>query len=259
MLSPAIYQTYTLMTQVKGQTYHKTKEEQLQAEVENLYGILELFTYSTSHDLRSPIATVEGLINLIEMEEDPSKVKHYVSLIKQSVYKQDYLLQNITDLLKNERMPLKNTLVDVRQLVEEVLSDLDFLDPREEIEKIIYIAPQAPVCLDRIRLKTILHNLLSNALKFQHTDKREKHVIVGVESNPQHIILSIEDNGIGIKNENREQVFDMFYRATSHNHGAGLGLYIARRTVQKMGGNIRFCERQQRGIRVLIELPNQLF
>ncbi len=259
MLSPAIYQTSTLMTQVKGQTYRKTKEEQLQAEVENLYGILELFTYSTSHDLRSPIATVEGLINLIEMEEDPSKVKHYVSLIKQSVYKQDYLLQNITDLLKNERMPLKNTLVDVRQLVEEVLFDLDFLDPQEEIEKIIYIAPQAPVCLDRIRLKTILHNLLSNALKFQHTDKREKHVIVGIESNQQHIILSIEDNGIGIKTENREQVFDMFYRATSHNHGAGLGLYIARRTVQKMGGHIRFCERQQRGIRVLIELPNQLF
>jgi len=259
MLSSAIYQTSKFMTQAKGQTYYANREEQLQAEVENLYNILELFTYSTSHDLRSPIATVEGLINLIEMEEEPGKVKHYVSLIKQSIYKQDYLLQNITDLLKNERLPLKNSLVDVRQLVEEVLSDLDFLDPREEIEKIIYIAPQAPVCLDRIRLKTILHNLLSNALKFQHTDKREKHVIISIESNSQNVSLSIEDNGIGIKNESRQQVFEMFYRATSHNHGAGLGLYIAKRTVHKMGGTISFCEKQHRGIKVLIELPNHLF
>ncbi|MDW7690835.1 HAMP domain-containing sensor histidine kinase [Flammeovirgaceae bacterium SG7u.111] len=235
----------------------KDRENELIREIKSLNKALELFTYSTSHDLRAPITTMMGLVNLIDREEDVKNVKLYTQMMRKSLEKQDFFLQNISELLKIARLEVTKSKIDLHSLIEETFDHLSYLDGAHEVEKTIDIKNSHPVVIsDRVRLWVMLNNLLSNAIKFQRVDSGKKKIEVEVIVTKKRVKIIICDNGIGIEPEHQDKVFDMFYRATDYNTGSGLGLYIVKETLSSLDGKITITSKKNKGTCVEVQVSN---
>ena len=106
-----------------------------------------------------------------------------------------------------------------------------------------------------MRVKMILNNLISNALKYQDPLKKEHLINISMNENGSWLNILCEDNGIGIENNYLERVFYMFYRATELSKGSGLGLYIANETAKKLGGEISVKSKVKHGTVFTVSLP----
>ena len=107
---------------------------------------------------------------------------------------------------------------------------------------------------DRNRLMTVLNNLISNSIKYRHP-ARNPEVFVSVEMGKEFVTLKIRDNGIGIKDYHLGKILDMFYRTSDHSTGSGLGLYIVKETIKKLGGSIDVESEVNQGTQFIIHLP----
>src|SRR5690606_26696714 len=133
---------------------------------------------------------------------------------------------------------------------------MQFMPGYERISKEISIDGQNQFYSDRYRLSLILNNLISNAIKYADSSKDVSFIKISIRLHPEKALLVFRDNGIGIENNYMQKVFNMFFRATSTNDGAGLGLYIVKEAVEKLGGSIELESEMGSGTQFRIELPN---
>ncbi len=224
-------------------------------ELEQTHKELDRFVYSASHDLSAPIKSILGLIHLTKMEEDNSKHIHYIQKMETSVLKLENYIHEILDYSKNSRSSLVMEKINVFQLVQEVLDDLMVKEHFEHISfhHELFINE---VVADRLRLKIILNNLISNALLFQRKDENISPSIwicTGLDDNS--VRIQIRDNGQGIRAEAIDKIFNMFFRGCTSSRGSGLGLYIAREAAQKMNGDIAVASVRGEGSTFTLTLP----
>ncbi len=214
---------------------------------------LDSFVYSVSHDLRAPIASVKGLLNLIKSEKDIQTVNNYLAMIEKRIDQQDLFIQEILDLSQNARKGLSRNEVLFQELIDEVFSQLQFFNHAEDINKKIDIKQDGAFITDRRRVKVILNNLLSNAIRY--SNGRDPFIEVSVVVNSKTATLNVKDNGIGISGDHIPHIFDMFYRATEQNTGSGLGLYIVRETVEKLQGEVQVTSELRKGTEFSVSIP----
>jgi PAS domain S-box-containing protein len=234
-----------------NQTLTQTNEELTKANTE-----LDRFVYSASHDLRAPIASVLGLINLCRMTEDVSKIYEYLRLQEVSIRRLDSFIRDILDYSQNTRLEVKKESINFKSLVKETLEQYSFLDNYDDIEKIIEINQEERFFSDNRRLSIVLNNLISNAIRYSNLRQAQPFVRLKVEFKDRVAYLELEDNGIGIEEEHQDKIFEMFYRATTHKSGSGLGLYIVKEAIQKLRGNIQLSSEAGKGTLIKIELPD---
>ncbi|WKK75922.2 two-component regulator propeller domain-containing protein [Marivirga salinae] len=215
---------------------------------------LDGFVYSASHDLRSPLASLLGLINL--SRKDPTNTFDYLDKMEKSVKRLDDFIAEIIDFSSNERKEVVCDEVDFESTVYSIIDELSFLDSEDKIAKKVNIDQNGLFISDKRRIAVIFRNLISNALKYYDDSKDEPHLNIEVESNSGFARILIEDNGIGISKEDQEEVFKMFYRATERSTGSGLGLYIILETVEKLRGSIKMESEKYKGTSFHIEIPN---
>src|SRR5690606_16657951 len=127
-----------------------------------------------------------------------------------------------------------------------------------EIRKNINIKDPVPFVSDNYRVSVILNNLISNAIKYNDPNKSEKWIDVAVVIDPQKAVITVEDNGIGIEDDLKPKIFQMFYRATEKSDGSGMGLYIVKENVHKIHGEIEVRSKLKKGTFFITTLPNQL-
>ncbi len=228
---------------------------------------LDRFVYSVSHDLRSPLTSVLGLVYIarLELEKEgevnTGQLIHYLDLLTQSINKLDNLIKDIIDLSRNARVEVTSDAIDFAELINDIIVESQFIPQNDQIIKEINIADNRPFYTDRIRLKIILSNLISNAIKY--SNKSEAWIKIKVEfeseelNTPLTAVIIIEDNGEGISKEHIDKIFNMFYRATIHKHGSGLGLYIVKETVLKLGGEINVHSKINQGTTFRLTIPSQ--
>lgn len=215
---------------------------------------LDNFVYSVSHDLRAPIASVLGLINLARKDNDPAMKNEYLNRINTSAMQQDDFIREILDQSRNARLDVKKEEVYFDSLIEETFSQLKYATtPSTSLEKIVSIQQTEAFHSDRWRLKVVLNNIISNAIRYRNG--REPVIRVNVAINKQKALIEVEDNGRGIGREHLGRVFDMFYRATDDGAGSGLGLYIVKETLEKLHGQIKIESEEGRGTLVRLEIP----
>ena len=215
---------------------------------------LDNFVYSVSHDLRAPIASVLGLINLAKQEDDLTMKDMYFDMINSSALQQDNFIREILDQSRNSRLDVKREPVYFKQLVAETFDQLEHANTAEQsIKKTIRIDQADPFYCDSWRLKVILNNLVSNAIRYRSRNKPEISVEVSVFKGKATIVIT--DNGRGISDEHLAKVYDMFYRATDDGAGSGLGLYIVKETIDKLNGTIHIESEVGKGTRVMFEIP----
>ncbi|MCS7028712.1 MAG: PAS domain S-box protein [Bacteroidia bacterium] len=218
---------------------------------------LDSFTYRASHDLKAPLRSILGIINLAKEEQLSPEVAHYFDLIEKSVMRLDNFVVDLLALSRNNRTELEVRPVDWQEQIKSCLEGLAYMDNFQKTDIQVEVNQKEEFYSDPTRIGLILNNLIANAIKYQ--PKKAEHqpkVYIQVNIFKHHAIFTVEDNGEGIPYEYQNKVFDMFFRASTTSEGSGLGLYIVKSAVEKLGGKIEMQSKPNVGTKFTITLPN---
>jgi signal transduction histidine kinase len=215
---------------------------------------LDRFVYSASHDLKAPLSSMQGLIEIAQRTDDPEEVKLCLTMMKDRVLSLDAFILEIIDYSRNSRLDVKKEKFNLMNLVMEVVDNLRYAEGFENIYVKYDMPKELEAETDRARLKVVLNNLVGNSFKY-HDPSKQNPVIEISAFKYKELRIDIKDNGIGIAQEHVSKVFDMFYRASEKSKGSGLGLYIVKETIQKMAGTIMVESQLGQQTKVSISLP----
>jgi signal transduction histidine kinase len=239
-------------------TYNAKRDLKLKnRELQKTNDELNKFIYSISHDLREPLTTMLGLIQLSKKE--PLKAKdyeNYFEMIKTCVLKQDALTRNMIDYYRNTHAEEIKEAVDFKTLVAGAYKYVRDHDKQIHFES--DVEQTATFSADLFRLEMILKNLLSNAVKYQNPANQTPQVKVKITTNEKEASIIVSDNGMGIKSEYTPHIFNLFYRAgvPGNKEGSGIGLYIVKEAVERMKGAIVVESAPLVGTTFKITIPN---
>jgi signal transduction histidine kinase len=215
---------------------------------------LDNFVYSVSHDLRAPIASVLGLINLAKKDKDISMKHMYLDMINKSALQQDDFIKEILDQSRNSRLEVKREEIMFEPLIDETFGQLKFaISAGQPVERVVTVEQKQPFYSDRWRLKVILNNIISNAIRYRNG--KDPVIKVDVMINENLASVAIQDNGKGIDTEHLPNIYKMFYRATDDGAGSGLGLYIVKEAIDKLNGHIDIQSEVGKGTIVRFAIP----
>jgi signal transduction histidine kinase len=226
-------------------------------ELSKLNSELDSLVFKTSHDLRSPITSVIALIHIIKEEQDPHKRGKYLELQRKTIVKLDSLITDILDFSKNKRTALDFNPVDFNVFINNALQYHMFSEQSENIKKTVEIKQDGVFVTDEKRLGMIINNLISNALKYHNRKQDNPYVHIIVNATGKKAEIQVIDNGQGIDEEHQQNIFTMFYRANESTSGTGLGLYIVKETVDKLGGIVTLRSKVSEGTTFTIVIPNK--
>ncbi len=225
-------------------------------EIERTNRELDRFVYSASHDLSAPLKSLLGLINLSRIEKNSQALIDYINKMGISIHKLQDFIQEILDYSRNSRTHVIPEKIKIEELIEEVTDNLKFIDGFDKIE-IRTSGIRVPEILgDRIRLKIIFNNLLTNSIKYSRGEEGlRSYVQISSELNHQYVKIIVSDNGQGIHPSSVDKIFNMFYRGSTKSTGSGLGLYIAKEAIEKMNGKIEVNSHYGEGSTFTIYVP----
>jgi signal transduction histidine kinase len=195
---------------------------------------LDHIVYSISHNLRAPIATSLGLVEISKKENRIESLKKYLSMNESSLLKSNQYIANILEFVKNNSIDLSFENVLVYQELLNAIEQNMTSDSHVRFE--IECLEQQEFLTDKVRFNLILNNLISNAIKF--SNKENAVIEVSFIENKYNYLLTIKDFGVGIEEALQSKVFEMFYKLSTTNSGSGLGLYITKKAVDKLNGTI---------------------
>ena len=216
---------------------------------------LDRFVYSTSHDLRAPLSSVMGLINITERSGEREEMVKYLGMMRDRVMSLDRFIRDITDYSRNNRLEVKREKVFLRCLIDDIWESLKFSPEAETIQFRNDIPETLFIDVDRGRLQVVLSNLISNAMRYQDHKKDDPFILVEHYVTGNIFCLKVADNGQGIPKEYHTKVFDMFFRANEKSKGSGLGLYIVKEAIMKLSGSIQLDSELAEGSTFTIRLP----
>jgi PAS domain S-box-containing protein len=236
----------------------KEAEEQLTEQNEELTKInseLDRFVYSASHDLRAPLRSVKGLLNMVKMDADQSNTEKYLNLIEKSIDKLDHFITDIVQHSRNSRLEILPKEINFQEVIENSIESLKYMDDADKVRSVIHINNQHKFYSDDSRLSIIFNNIIANAVSYR--DKRKDSFIqIYVDVQPSMAVIRFSDNGIGVADEFRQKIFKMFFRASVDSKGSGLGLYIVKAALDKLNGKIGVNSILGVGTTFTIELPS---
>ena len=243
-------------------TGSKQAAEQLQDFNERLQRAnvdLDNFIYTASHDLRAPITNIEGLISALRaalpLAKQPPVVERLLAMMQESVARFQRTIEHlgdITKLQKEQNQPA--TTVALLPVVEDVRSDLAPLIQQASAVVEVAVADCPFLLFSAKNLRSVVYNLLSNALKYRHPD-RAPHVRVGGHQQPGYSVLTVQDNGLGLTTHQQGELFLLFRRLHLHVEGSGIGLYMVKKIVENAGGWIAVQSEPEVGTTFSVYFP----
>ncbi len=215
-----------------------TKRKQSENELIRTNFELDSFVYRASHDLRAPLRSILGLVNIAKVETDEAQRNIYLELVERSVNKLDTFISDLTNFSRNTRTATNIQVVNLDHIIRESSENLMYMDNAKRISIRTNIRQKSDFYSDETRMGIIFQNLISNAIKYMRLDIEDPSLLIEFDNDEQQAILVLSDNGRGIRAEYLERIFDMFFRASSDSYGSGLGLYITKQVIEKLHGKI---------------------
>lgn len=255
---PSSIQNALLQRELKAK--QKATELELRLQNEELVKInneLDNFVYSVSHNLRAPLSTVMGLLNLARQQlPGKDEWESYVEMIGTSISKLDDTLKEILEYSRNARNEIGSEEINFEEIAAVSFEKQRYLEGFDQIEKSVAVRCENGFHSDAYRIGVIVNNLISNSIRYMDVEKPQKTIEIRVVSTLQGVRLTIEDNGVGIVSEIKDKVFNMFFRGSVRSDGAGLGLYIVREMVSKLNGSVQLESEPGKGTCITVDLPD---
>ena len=235
-----------------------TEKEALIQQLSESNAELEEFAYRTSHDLRSPLLSSVKLLSMAEhaiADEDLAKAGKCMEHTRLSLQKLENLVLDILSLTETKSADEGIENVDVSDVLDEALEKLAYMDGFDRVTLKMDVEVDRLVRVKRNRVALIIENMVSNSVKYQDPEEDEPYIHISAKVVNRHLVFTVEDNGLGIPEDQQEDMFTMFKRFHPKvSYGSGLGLYMMRKSAQVIGGRITF-EQPDKGARFKLTLP----
>lgn len=220
------------------------------------------FISNMTHEFKTPISTISlasEMLNDTTVEKSPERVNNYVTMIRDENKRLSLLVENIlqTAILDKGEFKLKIQSINIHTLIEQTIANirLQVENKKGEITTELKAATHT-INADRIHVTNIVFNLIDNAIKYS---KEQPKIKICTHNNSTGILISVQDNGIGISKENQKRIFDTLYRVPTGNihnvKGFGLGLSYVKAVVEKHGGTINVESDLGKGSTFTVYLP----
>lgn len=226
-------------------------------ELVNVNRQLDNFVYSVSHNLRSPLLSVVGLLNVADHTHAWFELDSLHSMMRSSISRLDDTLKDIIEFSRNSRNDITRDVIDWGKLIERAFTQLEYLYPIKQIVKTQVLDTTAAFFSDAARMEVIFNNLLANAIRYRSKSRALK-ISIAVLTSDSSAVITLTDNGNGIKEDILPHVYRMFYRGTEESQGSGLGLYIVKEIMDKLKGEIVLTSNAGAGTTVTLTIPNRL-
>jgi PAS domain S-box-containing protein len=234
----------------------KTINEQLKMANDDL----DAFVYTASHDLKAPIANIEGLIELLRRRVDSAdpQLQSLFQLVELSIGRFQGTIKDLTEVALIPRRNLeKEQAINPAEIIEEVQTLIREMILGSEAKIEVVCDPEARLLFSRSNFRSIVYNLLTNSLKYR-APERPPHIRIGLEKVPGYSLLTVSDNGMGIAPDKQDKIFAMFKRLHTHVEGTGIGLFIIKRIVDSSDGKIEVDSAEGRGTTFRVFLKEQM-
>ena len=224
----------------------RVRNEELMRKNQELHRVnqdLDNFIYAASHDLKAPISNIEGLLAVLQESIAPEALANeynskILSMMQESVNRFKKTIATLTDVVKLQSGNTQAaSAVNISEILNEIILDMKQMVDFSNVTIRTKLDNTLSVFFSRSNLRSILYNLISNAIKYHHPDRRP---IIQINGREEHgfVVLEVKDNGLGMGNAEKGTIFRMFQRLHDHVEGTGVGLFMVRRIVENAGGKI---------------------
>jgi two-component system, sensor histidine kinase and response regulator len=233
---------------------HELKEKSIK--LKKLHSEINQFVYSLSHELRGPLMSISGISKLAKLELDDPNALEYFEMIDTATGKLDDFIYKMLDFYRSTKIDHKITEIHFQDIVNQQLDAYREKFDLRHFKTEIQVSQNGAFFSDEAKIRVILNNLFSNAVQFQKDQSEQKWISLTIDVIEDVAIIAVEDNGIGIESRFKEEVFNLFARATQKNVGTGLGLYMVKESVEQMGGKIQLESELNQGTKITVTLPS---
>lgn len=217
---------------------------------------LDRLLHRATHDLKGPLASMDGLLNIAEKEAEDRSMKSYLEMLRSKNVQLDNILNRLLEVTITKQAELKPEALNVHAIAEEVFKEMQAAYPSVEMAWTNRCPEVLELRTDARMVRTILRKTFSNAFVFRDEKKTTNQLefIARQEENGCHFV--VRDNGRGMPEQAMSEVFEMFTKGSvEHSTGAGLGLYITREAVRRLDGSIELKGIEGQGTDVHIHIP----
>ncbi|MFC5193887.1 PAS domain-containing protein [Bizionia hallyeonensis] len=236
-----------------------SKRKKLEEKLKQTTKDLELFLYRSAHDLKAPLTSAEGLLHLLKEEKLNSRTRLLIDMLDETLEKGRFLLDDLAfaSIISEKRRD--NTIIDFEKKINTALVALKGIKNFDNITFHVDIQQETDFYFNQELIDSILQNLIHNTICFakSKTNKLTPTTHINIISSDDDISILVSDNGIGIREDDIDKVFDLYFKANSDNsEGTGLGLYIVKRIVEDFNGSVEVKSIINKGTTFRVQLPN---
>jgi K+-sensing histidine kinase KdpD len=217
---------------------------------------LKTFIYRASHDIRGPICSLKGLINVSRDESKTGNVQELINYMDKGVNKLDDIIMHLIGTLELKDKVISKEPINLEELINDLLKGYKKFEPFKKVKVTVSNKSKQNFVSDRNLLTVILNNILENAFQYHNYGIEDPFVKIEISDMPEGVLFSITDNGLGIRSELQHKVFEMFFRGNERAMGAGLGLYLTKIAVTKLEGRIELNSIENQGTSVHVVIPS---
>ncbi len=217
---------------------------------------LKTFVYRVSHDLKGPLASISGLLGLVEQEKESVEIyRHYFNLIKNSTEKLERTLSGLLEIgVASNNNPTYSNF-NVRECIEDVVRSFEGYPGRGQVILLISANRDIELNTEEKTFRSILQNLVENSIKYRKNNTDDAVTKISARKYKNGVKIKVKDNGQGMDKQVQNRAFDMFYRGNQGSQGSGLGLFIVKSNIERLGGEIKIKSRPDHGTEMWVYLP----
>ncbi len=224
--------------------------------LKKLHSEMNQFVYSLSHELRGPLMSISGVSKLAKMELVDPQTLEYFEMIDSATVKLDDFIYKMLDFYRSTKIDHKVTGIKFKETIDQQMEGYQSKFDLSDFEIDVQVNQETEFYSDDSKIRVILNNLFSNSVQFQRQDEPRKQIYITIDVVGPEATITVRDNGIGIEEKHRQEVFNLFTRATQKNVGTGLGLYMVKEAVEQMGGKIELESVINEGTTIKVRLPS---